>query len=89
VTVEERADGRRETTTRYECMASPRELLERLVIQCKQVLRSLDSTKIGKESEDQHTVHVTAKKKTKKEKKVETGLTEGESSDIAALRIFW
>ena len=38
-------NGQKEKTIRYEGMASPRELLERIVIQCEQALRTLGSAK--------------------------------------------
>jgi len=42
---EELRNGQKEKTIRYEGMASPRELLERIVIQCEQALRTLGSAK--------------------------------------------
>jgi len=42
---EEMRNGQKEKTIRYEGMASPRELLERIVIQCEQALRTLGSAK--------------------------------------------
>lgn len=38
-------NGRIEKTIRYEGMASPRELLERIVIQCQQAVKALDMDK--------------------------------------------
>jgi hypothetical protein len=44
----ERRDGRQEKIVRYEGMASPRELLQRIVLQCQQALRSLGVSKVPK-----------------------------------------
>jgi len=52
---EELRNGQKEKTIRYEGMASPRELLERIVIQCEQALKTLGSAKAQAATEKEKT----------------------------------
>ena len=84
---EEIRNGQKEKTIRYEGMASPRELLERIVIQCEQALKTLGSAKAQAASEKEKIEATTfigkvlAEEKSKSASNIE--------NDTDALRQFW
>ena len=80
----EKRDDREEKVVRYEGMASPRELLERIVIQCTETLRSLGNAR-KLEAEE---VNGTAKGNPGKKKMLTPDSTVGDS-ETAALERFW
>lgn len=88
----EQRDGREEKVIRYEGMASPRELLERVVIQCVQTLKSLDRGRAIKASLEEEVKPPTTTSTSKAQPVIieakGTG-SEADDAETAALESFW
>ena len=81
----EKKAGREEKIIRYEGMASPRELLERIVIQCSQTLKSLSMAQYSDE-ETESPKKEDLKVLVNKSKQKASGV---EDNETAALERFW
>jgi hypothetical protein len=83
---EEMRNGQKEKTIRYEGMASPRELLERIVIQCEQALKTLGSAKAQSATEKEK---IEAKSIIGQLLVEEKGKVVSSENETEALRRFW